>query len=66
MEQNLGDAAGTEPGGRSRALPVGQEGGIPAISRRRAQPSAEEIDRAAAEADALEERLRARGELLPY
>lgn len=66
MEQNLGDAAGTEPGGRSRALPAGQEGGIPAISRRRAQPSAEEIDRAAAEADALEERLRARGELLPY
>jgi len=66
MEQNLGDAGGTEPVGRSRALPAGSEAGIPAILRRRAQPSAEEIDRAAAEADALEARLRARGELLPY
>lgn len=65
VETNLGDAAGTESGGRSRALPVGQEGGIPASAFRRKSMTEEDVDAAAAEAAAMEARLRERGILLP-
>lgn len=65
METNLGDAGGTEPVGRSRALPAGNEAGIPVSSFRRKQLTESDIDGAAAEAAALEERLRERGLLLP-
>lgn len=64
-EVNLGDAGGTDPNGRSRALPAGNEAGIPATAFRRKQLTESDIDVAAAEAAALEERLRARGMLLP-
>ncbi len=64
-EVNLGDAGGTDPNGRSRALPAGNEAGIPATAFRRKQLTESDIDSAAAEAAALEERLRARGMLLP-
>ena len=65
METNLGDAAGTEPGGRSCALPSEQEGGIPVSAFRRKQLTESDLDRAAAEAAALEARLLERGMLLP-
>ena len=65
METNLGDAAGTEPGGRSCALPSEQEGGIPSTSFRRKQLTESDLDRATAEAAALEARLLERGMLLP-
>lgn len=65
MEQNLGDAGGTGPSGRSRALPAGNEAGIPASAFRRKQMTESDIDDAAAEAAAMEARLRERGLLLP-
>lgn len=65
MESNLGDAGGTDPSGRSRALPAGNEAGIPASAFRRKQLTETDVDDAAAEAAVLEARLRDRGILLP-
>ena len=65
MEQNLGDAGGTDPSGRSRALPAGNEAGIPPPAFRRKQLTESDIDTAAAAAAALEARLQEKGLLLP-
>ena len=65
VETNLGDAGETDAGNRSRALSATDETGIPASTFRRKQLTESDIDTAAAEAAALEERLRARGMLLP-
>ncbi len=64
-ETNLGDAGGTDPVGRSRALPAGNEAGIPASAFRRQQLTESDVDAAAAEAAVLEARMRERGILLP-
>lgn len=64
-ETNLGDAGGTDPSGRSRALPAGNEAGIPVSTFKRKQLTESDIDSAAAEAAAMEARLRDRGILLP-
>lgn len=63
-EVNLGDSRETDAGGRSRALPAADETRIP-TSFRRKQLTESDIDSAAAEAAAMEERLWARGMLLP-
>lgn len=65
VETNLGDAGGTDPVGRSRALPAGNEAGIPASAFRRKQLTESDVDAAAAEAAVLEARMRERGILLP-
>ena len=64
METNLGDGGGTAAAG-SRA-PAAEEAAIPTVLRARKAMTPEQVDAAAAEADALEARLRERGQLLPY
>lgn len=64
VETNFGDSGRTEDAVRECALPAAPAG-IPASSYRRKQLTESEIDAAAAEAAAMEERLRERGMLLP-